>query len=117
MSDTPAVPTTPEPYGVPETIAHWRRQAELCDSNVESATFLHCADEIEEVLALAEARSTPAEALDVEWLRRDIEKIDHPCHDACIGNLHADCQCAAWIRQEVLLLLSPHNRETDHEPR
>ena len=62
MSDTPAAPTTPEPYGVPETIAHWRRQAELCDSNVESATFLHCADEIEEVLALAEARSTPAEA-------------------------------------------------------
>ena len=234
--DTPAAPTTPEPYGVPETIAHWRRQAELCDSDMQSATFLHCADEIEEVLALVEARSTeltqpetaagrldderlalllddddwlrshrehdghwrctgvgddpnetcqvmrlvparstPAEALDerisenvgvfvyqhrmrtalaafeewarvvipmlrnagdgeaadfgedriaqsqearladghVERLRQDIEKIDHPCHDVCVGNLHADCQCAAWIRQEVLSLLSPHNREAD----
>ena len=51
----------------------------------------------------------------VERLRQDIEKIDHPCHDVCVGNLHADCQCAAWIRQEVLSLLSPHNREADHE--
>ena len=101
MSDTPAAPTTPEPYGVPETIAHWRRQAELCDSNVESATFLHCADEIEEVLALAEARSewlpvtmiepTP-EPLDAErlalllddddWLRSHRE---HDGHWRCTG--------------------------------
>ena len=51
----------------------------------------------------------------LERLRQDIEKIDHPCHDVCVGNLHADCQCAAWIRQEVLSLRSPHNREADQE--
>ena len=38
-------------------------------------------------------------------LREGIEAIDHPCHEACVGNLHADCQCAAWVRQEALAAL------------
>ena len=44
-------------------------------------------------------------------VREAIERIDHPCHDVCIGNLHADCQCAAWIRQEALDSLSTDTRE------
>lgn len=39
-----------------------------------------------------------------------IRAIEHPCHDACVElpsgeTIHADCQCAAYIRQEVLALL------------
>lgn len=36
---------------------------------------------------------------------REIEDIIHPCHDACVGDLHADCQCAAWFRQEAVAAL------------
>ena len=44
-------------------------------------------------------------------LRQQIEAIDHPCHDVCIGNLHADCQCAAWIRQEALSAIGDDGAE------
>ena len=117
MSDTPAIPTTPRPYGVPETIAHWRRQAELCDSDMESATFLHCADEIEEVLALVPARSTPAEALPpeaLEWARQLVEQgyrdehivtftedgygLEHPI--ACRPNL-IGCILNEWLATQM----------------
>lgn len=41
-----------------------------------------------------------------ERISRRISSIDHPCHDVCIGNVHADCQCAAWVRQEALTAAS-----------
>jgi hypothetical protein len=43
-------------------------------------------------------------------LRAAIEAIEHPCHDLCGpwgedgSMLHADCQCAAWVRQEAINL-------------
>lgn len=32
--------------------------------------------------------------------------IDHPCHESCLGDIHADCQCAAWMRQEAAAILT-----------
>lgn len=34
--------------------------------------------------------------------RERIASIEHPCHDDCFEDLHVDCQCAAWIRQEAI---------------
>lgn len=48
-----------------------------------------------------------AEALAAERARLAglVQEINHPCHDVCVGDLHADCQCAAWIREQVMVLL------------
>lgn len=48
------------------------------------------ADRMEERLLLASERT---------------RAIDHPCHEACVGDLHADCQCGAYVREQALLAL------------
>lgn len=35
-----------------------------------------------------------------------VRRLEHPCHEVCYGDLHADCQCAAYIRQSVLDMLA-----------
>jgi len=51
-------------------------------------------DRASALLALSHLREVP--------VRAQIEAIDHPCHEACIEPYHADCQCAAYVRQEAL---------------
>lgn len=68
--------TEPRPvYGIRETIEHWRRQSDLTDSDIESATFLHCAEEASEVPADGWIEGVPIErGIDVERLLRAIER-------------------------------------------
>lgn len=61
----------------------------------------------EELLAALDAERSGAGRL-----RERIEAIEHPCHEACVGDLHADCQCAAWVRQEALAALAGPGRPT-----
>lgn len=64
---------------------------------------LHALEAIE-----AEARQQEREAL-----AERIETIEHPCHEVCVPNhgpgdgyaIHADCQCAAFVRESVLSIL------------
>lgn len=83
----------------PRTIAGRKfvRVAALIGSRAEVLrTVLAIEDEA------ARAAYEDGKLVQAELIRLRIKDIDHPCHDVCVGNLHADCQCAAWVRQEAI---------------
>jgi hypothetical protein len=58
-------------------------------------------------------RESEARQQEREALAERIEAIEHPCHEACIPNhgpgdgyaIHADCQCASFVKGAVLSIL------------
>ena len=52
-------------------------------------------------------REAEAVATERERITREVEGVEHPCHEVCIGDLHADCQCAAWMREQTLAIVNP----------
>ena len=104
MSDAPAAPTIAR-AALPDTIRrHLLMHPDHRASDVWQENTVAMFDALMEDVAEARAAAR-------KEVREAIERIDHPCHDVCIGNLHADCQCAAWIRQEALDSLSTDTRE------
>ena len=62
------------------------------------------------------AATAAPEPLDRERLAALVEAISHPCHDACVGQNHADCQCAAFIRESVIDIIREEGPVTSPDP-
>jgi len=60
-------------------------------------------DSLRELTLAIEVESAKMER---ERIASAVTAIQHPCHEVCVGPVHADCQCAAWIRQEALRIIT-----------